>query len=205
MRVSTGGLRVGAGRPATHVKSEHCRRIDVRRWRREGILVKGVQGTWQWTDPDIGRRTAAISYWTESGSVTIGYSIDGKASTQVIRLTKTACHYGGTREWFTCPIRGERVAILYLRAGRFACRRCQALSYASQSDDRCGRAWRKQAKVEAKLGPNWSRPKGMHTDTHDHLMSLIYDCEEQRDLALANLLEALMSRHPRLRVDPLFL
>ena len=192
-------MRYGAGRPAMHVKAEHCRRIDVRRWQREGILEAGRAGTWQRSDPDTGERRAAIGHQANHGSVTLNYSIDGTARAQTIGLTKTACNYGGFRHWFTCPIRGERVAVLFLCAERFACRHCQRIAYGSQSGDLCDRAWRKQAKAEAKLGPNWSRPKGMHAHTRERLLSIIFDCEERRDVALSGYLDGLMRQHPSLR------
>ena len=197
-----GGSRSGAGRPAMHVKSEHCRRIDVRRWHREGILQAGRAGGWQWTDAETGDRLASIGYRSDGGSVTLSYSIDGHPLAQTLRLTQSVCNYGGARPWFICPIRGERVAVLFLRAGRFACRHCQRIAYASQADDVYSRTWRTQAKAEQKLGPNWQRPKGMHDTTRERLMSIIWDCEEQRDAALASHLEAMMQRHPSLRDDP---
>ena len=202
--MGTGGSRYGAGRPATHVKAEGCRHIDVRRWHREGILRDGQAGSWQWRDPETGKQTAAIGYWASVDSVTLGYSIDGDPRRQVIRLTATTCNYGGTRRWFTCPIRGERVAVLFLRAGRFACRDCQRIAYSSQSGDVCDRTWRKQAKAEAKLGPNWARPKGMHATTRERLLSIIWACEERRDADLSQFLGSMMRRHPSLKFDPLF-
>ena len=201
--MGTGGSRHGAGRRATHVKAEHCRRIDVRRWQREGILHAGRAGGWQWTDPDTGKQTAAIGYRANGGSVTLNYSIDGEPRTQVVWLSETACNYGGARQWFTCPIRGERVAVLFLTAGRFACRHCQRIAYGSQSGDPIDRTWRKQAKVEAKLGPNWVRPKGMHATTRDRLLSIIWQCEERREVALSAHISALIQRHPGLKNDPL--
>lgn len=202
--MGTGGSRYNAGRPAQHVKAEHCRKIDVRRWQHEGILQAGQAGSWQWTDPDTGKQTAAIGYRSDGNCVTVNYSIDGKPNTQTLWLTETPCTYGGARQWFACPIRGERVAVLFLRAGRFACRHCQRIAYASQSGDLCDRTWRKQAKAEAKLGPNWARPKGMHVATRERLLSIIWDCEKRRDIALSGCLDSMMRRYPSLRADPLF-
>ena len=201
--MGTGGSRYNAGRPALHFKAEHCRRIDVRRWQREGILRAGRGGTWQWSDPDTGERKAAIGYRSDDHCLTLDYSINGEPRKQVVGLTETACNYGGTRQWFTCPIRGERVAVLYLRAGRFACRHCQHIAYASQSGDALDRTWRKQSKAEAKLGPDWSRPKGMHAATRERFLSVIFDCEERRETALAGYLDAMMRRHQSLRDDPI--
>ena len=86
--------------------------------------------------------------------------------------------------WLLCPVRGERVAVLYMRSGRFACRHCQRIAYACQSDDLMGRAWRKQGKVEKRLGPDCERPKGMHAATYDRLLARIDECETVKDYAL---------------------
>ena len=202
--MGTGGMRYGAGRPTMHVKAEHCKRIDVRRWHREGVLRAGRSGTWQWSNAVTGERTSTIGYRADDGFVNLDYSIDGKPCGQRIALDTSGCTYGGTRPWFVCPVRGERVALLFLRAGRFACRHCQRITYASQSDDALGRTWRRQAMIEAKLGPNWTRPKGMHHATRERLLSVIWDCEEKRNAALARFLGVMMSKHPELRSDPLF-
>ena len=197
-----GGSRWGAGRPALHVKAEHCLKLDVRRWQREGVLRPGCIGSWQWTDSETGERRSSIGFQTNHGSVTLNYSIDGKPQSQTIWLSESACNFGGVRPWFVCPVRRERVAVLYLRAGRFACRDCQRIAYASQSDDLCARMWRRQQKAEAKLGPYWARPKGMHEATRERLLSIIWDCEEQRDGALADYLAGMMRRYPSLQDDP---
>lgn len=74
--------------------------------------------------------------------------------------------------------------------------------YASQSDDACARIWRKQAKAEAKLGPYWERPNGMHGTSREQLLSIIRDCEERREMALGACIAALMRRHPGVLDDP---
>jgi len=58
---------------------------------------------------------------------------------QKIRLTKTACTYGGFRWWFECPVVkngmycGNRSSKLYLPPGQlyFGCRACYDLTYQS--------------------------------------------------------------------------
>ena len=194
--MGTGGSRYGAGRPAMHVKAEHCLQLDVRDWHRKGVLRPDVAGSWVWTNRATGELRGTVGYRVEFDRVELNYSIDGKPSGQSVRLESTPCTYGGTRTWFVCPIRGERVAVLFLRAGRFACRHCQRLAYASQSGDALDRTWLKQRKAEAKLGEHWQRPKGMHQTTHTRLMSIILDCEERRDAALAAHLGSLFRRYP---------
>ena len=66
---------------------------------------------------------------------------------QRVPIRLTACHLGGVRPWFVCPVYcdgrycGRRAAILYSAGELFACRRCYGLSYASQQEmaSICGR------------------------------------------------------------------
>ena len=109
-----GGRRDGAGRPGWKAKAERSTSLDVRHLDRAGVFRGpcGGSGT---------NGSASISFTAVEGWLTLSYAIGGEARTQQIAITRTPCHYGGTRPWFRCP-GGERVAVLYLRAGRFACR-----------------------------------------------------------------------------------
>lgn len=182
--MGTGGMRWGAGRPARHLKAEHCRSIDARRWAREGILKAGRSGGWAWTDAETGKQTASIGYLIEAGAVTLIYSMNGESMRQRVPILMTPCNYGGHRHWFGCPWCGKRVAMLYLRNRGFACRKCNRIAYASQSGDELDRTWRKQAKIERRLGEHCQRPKGMHRATYERLTAAIMECEERREAGL---------------------
>lgn len=199
--MGSGGARFGAGRPAMHVKAEHCKQLDVRRWHREGVLRAGSFGSWTWSNSSTGERVGSIGYSVGDGYVNLNYSINDKPSNQRITLARTHCNFGGARPWFVCPVRGERAAVLFLRAGRFACRQCQRIAYASQSDDSLKRDWRKQSRLESKLDAGWARPKGMHHATRERLVSAIIDSERRRDDALASFVGMMMRKHPALRDD----
>jgi hypothetical protein len=188
--MAKGGMRFGAGRPGWRLKAEHCRRIDVREWHRRGTLCDGYSGGWAW---HVGNEPAgSIGYRVCAGRVTLDYAINGAATAEHIALARTPCNFGGSRPWFLCPRCAARIAVLYMRGGRFACRQCQRVAYASQSDDVCGRAWRRQAKLEARLGRHWQRPKGMHRRTHERLLEGIFECEQTRDDMLAAYLSRVM-------------
>jgi hypothetical protein len=187
--MSRGGWRWGAGRPGWHLVEERCMRIDVRLWHRDGTLRDGYSGTWSWSRG--GDPWGSIAYDVEATTVVLRYSADGVPVTERVPRDRTPCRFGGWRPWFRCPRCAARVAVLYLRASRFACRACQRVAYASQSEDACGRAWRKQAKIEAKLGDGWRRPKGMHRATRARLLEVLFQCEEARDREL----DAYMRRH----------
>jgi hypothetical protein len=186
--MGAGGVRPGAGRPGWHIKAEHCRRIDVRRWHREALLRPGVRSSWVWTDSETGERLASIGFSVTEHQVELFYNMNDTPMRQYVPLERTPCNFGGDRPWFLCPRCARRVAVLHVRNTGFACRQCHRLVYASQSDDECGRAWRRQAKLEARLGPNWARPKGMHQQTHERLVAQLWNCERAREDALAEYL-----------------
>lgn len=184
-----GGMRFGAGRPGHRLKAEHMQRIDVRELARRGYLSQDNFFIWQWHcggEPS-GSITAQVSM---GEAVTLRYTVTLANSTPKdvadrVRLVTTPCAFGGTRTWFACPCCTQRVAVLYLRGGRFACRRCQKVAYASQSCNSMALAWRKQHKLEARSDAHWQRPKGMHERTYQRLVQGINDCEERRDAGLA--------------------
>lgn len=180
--MSSGGMRRGAGRPGWHVKAEHCKSIDARRWAREGILPGPRSGGWGWWSE--GEQTGSIEYASDAHTVMLSYTLDGEPMRQRVPVLSTACTYGGRRYWFGCPRCGRRIAVLYLRNLGFGCRRCCRIAYASQSEDAMGRAWRRQAKTERRLDEDWRRPKGMHLTTYERLLATIMDCEERREAAL---------------------
>ena len=187
--MSRGGSRCRAGRPGWKLKAEQSLPLDVRRMHRADVLREGYVGAWQWTNNDTGERVGSIGFTVEPCAVVLRYSVDGDARKQFVRLERARCNFGGLRPWFICPIRGERVAVLYMRAGRFACRDCQRIAYLCQSEDFIGRVWRKQRKAEARLGTDGERPKGMHAATYEHLSGIINDCELVKDYALFAMLE----------------
>lgn len=181
-----GGMRYGAGRPGHRAKAEQLQRVDIRAWHRGGYLMAGRSFSWNWNRG--GEPTGSIGVLVHGReSLTLQYMIgdDGRQrdGSQPIRLAHTACHYGNTRPWFVCPLCQRRAGLLFMRWGRFACRHCQRVAYSSQSDDGLDGMWRKQAKIERRLGKHWQRPKGMRQKTYDRLKAALWDCEMRRDHA----------------------
>jgi len=181
-----GGMRWGAGRPADKAKAEHLRRVDIRLWHRGGYLRAGRSFTWSWHRGE--EHTGSIGVLVhDAHSLVLQYMVGGESDrrdgSQTISLAHTACPYGNTRPWFVCPCCNRRAGLLFMRWGRFACRHCQRVAYSSQSDDVLDRMWRKQSKIERRLGEHWRRPKGMHSATYERIVQAIMDCEEQRNAA----------------------
>lgn len=190
-------MRYGAGRPSYKVKAEHLQRVEIGRWHRGGYLRAGQSFTWRWHRGD--EPTGSIGVLVHAAdSLALQYMVgsDGQRrdGSQTIRLARTACNYGKSRPWFVCPVCQRRAGVLYMRAGRFACRHCQRVSYSSQSDDMLDRMWRKQAKLEARLCDGWTRPKGMRQFTYERLIAALANCEERRDGAFCEIAARLLGR-----------
>src|SRR6056297_2981653 len=160
--------------------TEDYRTIDVRCWKRDGLLESDQSFGWQWTRH--GEEVASIRVRTEPARVILSYrhrtgSNDWKDEHYPVLLNWTPCHLGGQRPWFLCPARGcgLRVAILYC-GGIFACRECYRLAYPSQREPSYDRAARRADVIREKLewepgilnGEGW-KPKGMHWRTFQRL------------------------------------
>lgn len=156
------------------------RSIDVRRWEREGLLEPGRSFSWSWTRD--GERQASIDVEAQNGAVILSYShwrgdSEKKTLRYAVEIQETRCHFGGSRPWFLCPIRGcgRRTAILYC-AGLFACRRCLNLAYDCQREPTHYRHLHKAQAILVRLGGSGSmadpfpdKPKGMHWRTYWNL------------------------------------
>jgi len=181
-----GGSRPGSGRPGWKAKAEQSLPLDVRVMYRRGCLKLGFMGggSWRWTWTGTGEDAGSISYWFDDHNLQLRFRANGESRTQDVPVVRTPCHFGKSRPWFRCPLCSRRVAVLYHRGGRFACRHCQRVAYLSQSEDVIGRAWRRQGKVERQLVEGFGRPKGMHTATYERLLAVIEECEEVKDASL---------------------
>ena len=180
--MSSGGWRYGAGRPGEKAKAEACCRLDVRLLRRAGLLEAGSTGFWAWSAYVDGAEL--IGTLAEPPQLWVQYAILGRRCDQRIELEYTACTYGGTRPWFSCPCCRQRAAVLYLRNPAFACRRCSRVAYESQSQNEIARSWAKQRKAESRLAAGGIKPRGMHGTTYAFLRHVIEQCEHAREEAL---------------------
>jgi hypothetical protein len=165
---------------------ESCPSIDVREWHRQGRLDSGQQFSWSWTCG--AESVGSISVRVESAAVVLSYrscslgSREWKIIEQRLPISLTACHLGGVRPWFVCPVYcdgnycGRRAAILYCAGDLFACRQCYCLSYESQQQTPLHRGLEQARKIRMRLGgsadllePFPARPKGMHRRTFQRL------------------------------------
>ena len=156
--MGTGGARYGAGRPGHRLKAEQTPKIDIRVWHRRGLLWDGSNNTWSWSRGD--ECAGSIRFTVNADSIRLIYAVHGQDASQTVRTTTTPCRYGGARTWFQCPVCCGRAAVLFMRAGRFACRQCQKVSYSSQSGSAHDRAITRYHQLHALIEagkPKWQR------------------------------------------------
>lgn len=178
-----GGIGSGRhSRSSANAITANYRSIDIRRWKRNGLLDTQRPFVWQWSHR--GEVISSIHVRPEPDRVTLTYRhrygiSDWKEKSYPVCLDWTDCHLGGQRPWFLCPAHacGRRVAILY-GTGIYACRHCHELTYRSQRVQYDARAMQKADRIREKLG--WgpgiangrsSKPKGMHWKTFQRLIT----------------------------------
>lgn len=127
--MARGGARWGAGRPAHRLKAEDTTALDVNYLAKNGYLIDGNWKRVYWKRLDEIRLTGLIKASDRHITIDIG------STSHCLFLTQTSCHLGGYRHWFVCPSCQNRMGVLYLRNRCFGCRRCQKISYQSQSGD----------------------------------------------------------------------
>lgn len=165
----------------------HFLRLDV-----QGLVSQGVLG------PDVnsgtvfecswiggpGEPKSSIGIQVGRGQLTLHYRYstnehNGQDIRDMVPISWTPCHYGGRRPWFLCPgfSNGRpcdrRVAKIFLRNGRFLCRRCHGLAYPSQTVTVKDRPLTRAQNIRMRLGGSanmtepfpW-KPKGMHWRTY---------------------------------------
>lgn len=182
----------GSGRRASHSgrsKAEDSMPLDIRKLNRAGALTPGRSVGWSWTVG--GHETGSIRIRVDTGGLTLSFLYGRRQElvTQWVMIQHTDYPFGGARPWFTCPSCSRRVALLFGRGRLFACRHCQRLAYASQSEEADDRALRRADRLRRRLG--WQpgvahgigdKPKGMHWRTFDRLVSE-YDALVHESLA----------------------
>ncbi len=110
--------------------------LDIRLWRRRGLLQPGYTFTTTWSRGE--RQTGSISTVVVSWElVVLEYRSrsggEWQEVSESVLIEWTPCTYGGERSWFRCPgavngrTCGRRVAILYGAGKYFLCRHCYEL------------------------------------------------------------------------------
>jgi hypothetical protein len=168
------------------VTCESCLPIDIRDWRRRGLLRVGLEFPVFWNL--AGKLCGYMSVHIEHNAAVLFFhsqflgDIERRQIEQRVPIVWTACFLGGQRPWFQCTVYsgnqycGRRVAILYGAGDLFACRHCYGLAYASQKESPRFRNISRSRKIRMRLGgcadlgaPFPAKPRNMHWRTYDRL------------------------------------
>lgn len=103
----------------------------MRELARRHILGRVVSTSWRWTNNYTGEEVGSIGIRGNETCLHLSYSTNGTPVSETIEISRTACNYGGSRPWLRCPRCNRRAGVLYLRGGRFTCRKCSGVAYAS--------------------------------------------------------------------------
>ena len=114
-----------------------------------------------------------------------------------VEITRTPCHFGGTRHWFVCPRCEGRKAVLYVIRGRMMCRICGGLRYRMELSTPNARKAIQLRKLFRRLGaghasligPVPRRPKGMHWSTYFRIHRRIRELQVERAADMVAFLE----------------
>lgn len=200
------------GRRVTKGTTDAALRLDVRWLARQGYLTPASVGTHQivWSRGD--RRTGSILVRYDANrpdELRLIYDTrrhQSEAWAQVrdaVPLDRTPCRYGGVRTWFLCPGCVSRRAVLFGVGGRFRCRACHGLAHGSTRDDMIGRHRRRADELRRQLGGEPgpfslpSKPKGMHWQTYDRMMTEMQAREVATSAGLGAKTDALIERLER--------
>jgi len=183
-----GGFNSGGHNRQHPYTVEDCRRLDAGKMHRAGAFADGYVGGWKWTTDDGEKNT--IRNRMVAGLLRLDFKFRRNGGPwqeveQLIAIRYAPCQFGGETALFLCPICNARRRYLYGASGRFLCRGCYRLPYASQRTRDADRAGRKARALRRKLGvdvspemPIWPKPKGMHWRTFEAMAQEILRNEQ---------------------------
>jgi hypothetical protein len=149
--------------------------LDLRKVIPKGLSKPGshFRSVWTFASGEVIR--IEVRLYEDSGSLTLWF--DGRQ--QSFTVISQPRHFGGRQWYLVCPTTWKHVRVLFrpLGAPYFASRHAwgRRAAYASQFLDPVGRAWRKKAKIKARLigdenPEEWDlppKPKRMRVRTYE--------------------------------------
>ena len=206
---------------------ESCLTLDVNDLSARGYLQPGWLGAYQWST--AGGEVFSIDLHAEAERLHLSWHscIGGSRRrtgnrereseqegeqgvvTEVVSIVRVPHYPSGSRAYFICPGGGaaaggvagcgRRVVKLYFSHGRFLCRHCSQLTYASQYEQPWQRALRRANKLQQRLALTGSvsapeKPKGMLVSAYAQLLESVLQAEMRATEAGTD--PALAARNP---------
>lgn len=173
-----GGFGSGARRSAHVGDVENALALDIRVLRRLGLVRTGecIIDTVHWRVAGLSTASARLridlSDVERCGVMSIMGDMPNGPIKQQIAIKGSPSRFGGWRCYFICPITSRRCEILYYSGGRFASRRAQRLTYATQNMGDLSRAHLKAAKLLHRLKGSTSLPRPRGRNRIDYVQRL---------------------------------
>lgn len=196
----------GSGRRSGKQKLDGLVAVDLRYLHRNGLLEPERVSFLRWirNGQDIGYTSITAA----EDHLVLDYPAQRSAYghcnevTQIVQLSRTACHFGGTRPWIHCPCCDRRVLLLYLGPTCFRCRHCYRLTYESRNEGQLELKFRRVRKARERLGapadlmvPIPPRAKWKHRAKYDRLWVEAKTQREKVFEALDQNLKKIYDRH----------
>ena len=174
--------------------------IDLARLRQ---LKPGRSSSISWSRG--GRPTGSIRIYLDRHYMRVAYRYEQPGGAwrevqQTLCFVETNTCFGGQRRWFECPSCARSCRVLY-GGGRFLCRLCCGLRYASQYETAGGRARCRAQKLRKRLGGSGNlleafptRPKHMQSRTYGRLRDLDTRLVSRSTAELASFVQTLGRR-----------
>jgi hypothetical protein len=191
---------------------DSCQALDANYLSARGWLRPGQSNTCSWV---YGDRAVSIDLHAEAEQLRLSWrGGDGQERmSRTIAITRVPSGFIGNRAYFVCPgggtpgaggSCGRRVFKLYFSHGRFLCRCCSQLVYASRYEQQPWlRASRRANKLRQRLGITGAgvpeKPQGMFVRDYERLLEETLQAEmqatEARTARLLQLAAGIERRH----------
>jgi hypothetical protein len=171
---------------------DSCPALDANVLAVRGCLQPGSSGVYPWAGGGSNNNSGAViiasfRFKCEAGRLYLSYATPSdEERTEIIPLFRVIYRCGARHVRFLCPGAGcgRRVLQLYLAHGRFRCRHCSGLVYASKYKQQpWQRAHQKARRLQRRLGITGrtvpGKPENMRTRAYEPLLEATLQAETQ--------------------------
>ena len=177
-----GGSGSGGWNHSGRATVEQTAKLGIAALQKARAFRPGAYTVWRWSVGE--RQCASIGVHGEHDAIRLSYNVSTEDQPhrvdERVALQRRPCPFGGERRLFCCPRCARAALNLHLRGGRFVCRVCARLTYASRRERERDRHLRAANKLRRRLGSEegclnaiGERPKGMWRRTYARILDKI--------------------------------
>ncbi|MEP7200344.1 MAG: hypothetical protein ABI874_11040, partial [Chloroflexota bacterium] len=169
--------------------------------RRSGLLRSDGAQSWTFNRHGSDEFAVAVVSRLEESVIVLMIVRDDERTVQKVRLSWSACRFGGRRAWLHCPLCGRRVFKLYYyphtvnahgeHVHYFACRHCYPTTYQLRNErDKYFWQMKRIGKIQKRLGGSDDyaadfpdKPKWMRWRTYERMVRAVDEACARADEA----------------------